>query len=209
MGTGRSAGVTAVVFDYGGVLTGPPFDRVAEFEAANALPADAIMSFFDEPEWEDLMLGKASVVDWMKSLGRRVQDDHGVHIDLRALGVLLAGEGPQPAMLDMLRELHERGIVLGILTNNVQESAWRGLVPVELLDVVVDSSEVGLAKPDPRIYELLLSKLGRAGEQVAYFDDLEENIPPARALGIQAFLFQDPAQCRKELEGLGVLRTSG
>lgn len=205
MDAGRSAAVTAVVFDYGGVLTGPPFERVAEFETENGLPADTIMRFFDEPEWEELMLGKASIREWMKTLGRRVQDDHGVHIDLRALGVLLAGEGPQPAMLDMLRELHGRGIALGILTNNVQESAWRGLVPVELLDVVVDSSEVGLAKPDPRIYELLLSKLGRPGAAVAYFDDLEENIPPARALGIQAFLFQDPAQCRKELEGLGAL----
>ncbi len=205
MGAGRSAGITAVVFDYGGVLTGPPFERVAEFEAENGLPADTIMRFFDEPEWDDLMLGKASVREWMKTIGRRVQDDHGVHIDLRALGVLLAGEGPQPAMLDMLRELHGRGTALGILTNNVQESAWRGLVPVELLDVVVDSSEVGLAKPDPRIYELLLSKLGRPGEAVAYFDDLEENIPPARALGIQAFLFTDAEQCRKELETLGVL----
>lgn len=205
MSAGRSAEVTAVVFDYGGVLTGPPFERVAEFEAENGLPADTIMRFFDEPEWEDLMLGKASVREWMKSLGRRVQENHGVHIDLRALGVLLAGEGPQPAMLDMLRELHGRGIALGILTNNVQESAWRGLVPVELLDVVVDSSEVGLAKPDPRIYELLLEKLGRAGSQVAYFDDLEENIPPARALGIQAFLFESAEQCRKELEGLGAL----
>lgn len=205
MGAGRSAGITAVVFDYGGVLTGPPFERVAEFEAENGLPADTIMRFFDEPEWDDLMLGKASVREWMKTIGRRVQDDHGVHIDLRALGVLLAGEGPQPAMLDMLRQLHGRGTALGILTNNVQESAWRGLVPVELLDVVVDSSEVGLAKPDPRIYELLLSKLGRPGEAVAYFDDLEENIPPARALGIQAFLFTDAEQCRKELETLGVL----
>ena len=205
MNAGRSADVTAVVFDYGGVLTGPPFDRVAGFEAENGLPEGAIMSFFDEPEWDDLMLGRASVREWMKSLGRRVQDDHGVHIDLRALGVLLAGEGPQPAMLDMLRELHGRGVTLGILTNNVQESAWRELVPVELLDVVVDSSEVGLAKPDPKIYELLLSKLGRAGEQVAYFDDLEENIPPARALGLNAFLFEDAAQCRKELAALGVL----
>lgn len=205
MNAGRSAVITAVVFDYGGVLTGPPFDRVAGFEAENGLPDGAILNFFDEPEWEDLMLGRASVREWMKSLGRRVQEDHGVHIDLRALGVLLAGEGPQPAMLDMLRELHGRGVALGILTNNVQESTWRRLVPVELLDVVVDSSEVGLAKPDPRIYELLLDKLGRPGDAVAYFDDLEENIPPARALGIQAFLYESAAQCRKELEALGAL----
>lgn len=194
-----------MVFDYGGVLTGPPFDRVAGFEAENGLPDGAIMRFFDEPEWEDLMLGKASVREWMKSLGRRVQDDHGVHIDLRALGVLLAGEGPQPEMLDILRELHGRGVTLGILTNNVQESTWRELVPIELLDVMVDSSEVGLAKPDPRIYELLLSKLERPGEAVAYFDDLEENIPPARALDINAFLYEDAAKCRRELEALGVL----
>lgn len=205
MGTRGSAGVTAVVFDYGGVLTGPPFDRVAEFEAENGLPDGTIMRFFDEPEWEELMLGRASVREWMKTLGNRVEADHGVHIDLRALGVLLAGEGPQPEMLDMIRELHEHGVALGILTNNVQESAWRALVPAELLDVIVDSSEVGLAKPDPQIYELLLDRLGRQGPEVAYFDDLEENIPPARALGIQAFLYEDAAQCRKELETLGVL----
>ncbi|MGH2725921.1 MAG: HAD family hydrolase [Actinomycetota bacterium] len=201
----RPAGIPAVVFDYGGVLTGPPFERVGEFEAQNGLPRGIIMNLFDGPEWLDLYVGKGSVREWMISLGRRIQADHGVRINLRELGVLMAGDGPTHDMIETIAELHERGITLGILTNNVQDVAWRDMVPAQLLDVVVDSSEVGLVKPDPAIYELLLEKLGRPAPEVAYFDDLEENIPPARALGINAFVFTDAAQCRKELEALGAL----
>lgn len=199
------AGITAVVFDYGGVLTGPPFERVSEFEAANGLPDGTIMDLFDDPQWTDLYVGKGSIRDWMISLGKRIQAEHGVRIDLRELGVLMAGDGPTPLMLETITELHESGITLGILTNNVADVGWRDMVPPQLLDFVVDSSEVGLVKPDPAIYELLLETLARPAEQVAYFDDLEENIPPARALGIQAFVFASPEQCRKELETLGVL----
>ena len=205
MGEARSAGITAVVFDYGGVLTGPPFEQVAGFEARNGLPDGTILGSFAGQEWTDLYVGRGSVREWMISLGRRIQAEHGVRIDLRELGILMAGDGPTPQMLDTIRELHERGITLGILTNNVQEVDWRERVPAELLDFVVDSSEVGLVKPDPRIYELLLDRLGRPGPEVAYFDDLEENIPPARELGINAFVFTDVAQCRKELEALDVL----
>ncbi|MGH2784733.1 MAG: HAD family hydrolase [Actinomycetota bacterium] len=205
MVAGRSAGITAVVFDFGGVLTSPPFERVSGFEVENGLPSGTILGSFSGPEWDDLYIGKGSVREWMISLGRRIQADHGIRIDLRELGILMAGDGPAPLMIETIAELHAKGMTLGILTNNVQEVDWRERVPAELLDVVVDSSEVGLVKPDPNIYQVLLEKLGRPGEQVAYFDDVEENIPPARALGINAFLFTDPAQCRKELETLGVL----
>lgn len=205
MSAARPAGITAVVFDYGGVLTGPPFERVSDFEAQNGLPQGAIMDLFSGPEWTELYVGKGSIREWMISLGRRIQAEHGVRINLRELGVLMAGDGPTPLMLETIAELHERGVTLGILTNNVAEVGWREMVPPQLLDVVVDSSEVGMVKPDPAIYELLLEKLGRPASEVAYFDDLEENIPPARALGINAFVYIDAVQCRKELEALGAL----
>ena len=64
-----------------------------------------------------------------------------------------------------MRELRERGYKLAICTNNVREwePLWRAKLPVdEIFDVVVDSAFVGMRKPEPRIYEITLERLGVA-----------------------------------------------
>jgi FMN phosphatase YigB (HAD superfamily) len=70
--------------------------------------------------------------------------------------------------------------------------------------VVIDSSEVGLRKPDPAIYELLLERLGLPGHEVAYVDDWEDNLAPAAALGMRTVLFTTAPDCEKVLAELGI-----
>ena len=87
-----------------------------------------------------------------------------------------------------IRRLRDAGVPLALLTNNVKEfgDAWRSSFPVdELFEIVVDSSEVGMRKPDPRIYELTCERAGVATEESVFLDDNGDNVAAARALGIE------------------------
>ena len=66
------------------------------------------------------------------------------------------------------------------------------------------SGDVGLVKPDARIYQLLLDKIGRSGPECIFIDDSERNIAGAQALGFQVILFRSPEQLRSELTRLGI-----
>ena len=76
----------------------------------------------------------------------------------------------------------------------------------DLVDTVIISAEVGLAKPDPRIYQLALERLGVQAEEAIFVDDLQVNIAAARQLGIRAIQFQDNEQFFKEIKEItGIL----
>jgi epoxide hydrolase-like predicted phosphatase len=198
--------ITAVVFDLGGVLTGPPFGGIAEYEESVGLPAGSITQYFrDDPVYHSLERGEISARDFWKSVGTRVQDAHGVRIDLRTLAATTEEASHlRPDAVGLVRSLHGR-FALGLLTNNVAEAGiWREQLPHELFDTIVDSSAVGFRKPDPRIYELVIEQLGRDAAEIVFIDDFEENLPPAEALGIRTILFVSVDQCRAELAALGV-----
>ncbi len=109
-------------------------------------------------------------------------------------------------MLAWLRDARDRrGLRLALLTNNVREwePRWRPMLPVdELFETVVDSAFVGVRKPDPRIYEIVLERLGLPAEACAFLDDMELNVEAAAALGFHAVLFEDTAQAVAALEAL-------
>jgi epoxide hydrolase-like predicted phosphatase len=198
--------ISAVVFDLGGVLTVPPFTGVYAYEDEVGLPRDTLSAFFrGDPVMSRVERGEIPARDFWKYVGKTVEERHGIRIDLRRFARLAETAGAlEPRMIDLLRELHGR-YTLGLLTNNVKEATvWRDQLPHELFDVAIDSSAVGLRKPDSRIYELLLERLARPAAEVVYVDDFEENLPPAAALGFQTVHFEDPDQCRRALEQHGV-----
>jgi len=200
--------ITAVVFDLGGVITRTPFVGVYTYETEAGLPEGSIVRHFRSGEIvEKVYTGERSMRDFFKEVGTKIQQEHGVRIDLRRLGALAAESGAvRPEMVDLLRDLHGR-YALGLLTNNARETSVRrdGIeLPTKLFDAVVESQEVGLMKPDPRIYLAMLDALGRAPEETAFVDDFEENLPPAEALGMRTIRFVDPEQCRHDLAAIGV-----
>ena len=92
-------------------------------------------------------------------------------------------------MLDLMRELRDRGYRMAILTNNVREweELWRAKLPVdEIFELVVDSAWVGMRKPDPAIYQLTIERLGgaRRRSECLFVDDNELNVEAARELGM-------------------------
>jgi putative hydrolase of the HAD superfamily len=115
------------------------------------------------------------------------------------------GQQLNPQMLALVTGVHDR-CTTALVTNNVREAVdWRNNMPAGLFDHIIDSSAVGVRKPSPAIYDELLRRLDRPPQEVVFFDDFEENLPPATALGITAVRFTGVEDCRRTLTDLGVL----
>ncbi len=100
---------------------------------------------------------------------------------------------------------HTNGTKMGLLSNgwsstrHFLEERWH---IAEIFDDIIVSAEVGLAKPDRRIYQLALDRLGVEAEQTIFIDDFIENIEGARELGIHGIHFKDPQTVLEELQDL-------
>ncbi|HEY1974163.1 MAG TPA: HAD family phosphatase [Pseudonocardia sp.] len=198
--------VTAVAFDFGGVLTYSAFGGLYDYEQRLSLPRGALVRHFrDGAEMARLEVGEISGREFFKHVCVTVGEEHQVRLDIREL-VSAAAEGERlnPAMLELVREVGER-CPTALVTNNVAAAGWRASFPFELFSTVVDSSDVGVRKPDPAIYLELLRRVDRTPEQVAFVDDLDRNVDAAEALGLRPVLFTDEASCRAELIRLGAL----
>ena len=111
----------------------------------------------------------------------------------------------RPEMIDFIRGLRARDLKTAALTNNWKSrNQWYRLMG-ELqaeFDVFVESCKVGLRKPDPRIYELVLDELGVPAPDSIFLDDLGANLKPARAMGMATIKVEDPNEALAELERL-------
>jgi epoxide hydrolase-like predicted phosphatase len=116
------------------------------------------------------------------------------------------GSSVRPEMISLIEEVKAAGYQTGLLTNIFAERrVWlHRTFPPSLIDVYGDSSEMGLRKPDPRIYVRLLELLRRAPEEVAFVDDFAENLTPAAEMGMATILFSDVEKIRDDLRATGV-----
>jgi epoxide hydrolase-like predicted phosphatase len=198
--------VTAVAFDFGGVLTYSSWAGLVEYGTELGLPDEALVGYFrDDPQMARLEIGEISSREFFKYVCIDAEARHGQRIDIRRLGLAASeGERLDPLMLALVEELRPHCSV-ALVTNNVAGAGWRETFRFELFDVVLDSSEVGVRKPDPRIYAALCERLDRKPDEVAFVDDLARNTEAAAALGLHPILFTDRESCRAELVRLGVL----
>ena len=127
--------------------------------------------------------------------------DEMVEMDLSSWKNINAGT------VALMEDVKKADYVLGILSNMPHDFlAWaRENIPVfSIPHVSLFSCEVNLVKPEEAIYRKMLSLLGVESGELVFFDDNEENIKSARALGIKAFLWKNPECARRELSSLGV-----
>lgn len=116
--------------------------------------------------------------------------------------------GPIQPVVDILEELKAAGYELFGLSNWPAEkfALVRQIYPFfGLFDGLVISGEVGLIKPEPAIFDLLLQRAGRSAGDCLLIDDHGRNIQAASALGFQTILFENPQQLEKELAARGIL----
>jgi putative hydrolase of the HAD superfamily len=109
---------------------------------------------------------------------------------------------PNEPMIELMRELKADGLTMAMLTNNVREwePLWRSMLPVdEIFETIVDSAFVGCRKPEARIYELTLERIGMPAEACLFIDDLQPNCEGAEAAGMRAVRFRDNEQAVAEI----------
>ena len=171
----------------GGVLTVDPFQACRDYAAELCRPAGTFVDQFRGPEFAEVETGDRSMREYLKFACRDVEERLGVSVDIRRLAdCLAAGQQVRPEMVALVDELLGSGVKVGVLTNNAKEArSWwtSGVLPIDSLAVVVDSSEVGLRKPDPAIFALTAERIGCRPDRLLFFDDVEENVVGAASLG--------------------------
>jgi epoxide hydrolase-like predicted phosphatase len=203
--------IEAVVSDFGGVLTSPLLDSFAAFQNSSGISLEhlglamaAIWKRDGANPLFELETGRMTEPEFLRTLGEELKRQLGRPVELHGFGERYFEHlHPNERMIDYMRDLHDRGYKLAICTNNVREweRLWRAKLPVdELFDVVVDSAFVGARKPEPRIYEITLERLGLPASAALFIDDVELNCQVARGLGMEAIWFRSSEQAIAEVE---------
>jgi len=202
-------GYRAVIFDLGGVVFPSPFEAFDRYEAAHDLPEGSVRAVIrtssETGAWAALERGELHLEEFHRALEAEAAAA-GCRLDATALMASVAsGFGPRPEMVAAIGRIRDHGLRTAALTNNWLHpdggTMTEGLPRDELFDVVVESSVVGLRKPDPRIYELVLARLGVEASECAYLDDLGINLKPARAMGMTTIKVVDAASALDALAG--------
>lgn len=200
------ADVRAVIFDWGGVMEALPAEAdVAAWERRLAVASGVLAQVLWGDAWRKLAVGAISD----ETYAQHVADRLGLPDQEAALAFLQSfytSDRFHQTMMDAARRLRGRYKV-AVLSNAfpTQSETIREHYGIDVcaeFDVYVNSAEVGLSKPDPRIYGLTLERLAVAPEQAIFLDDSLRNVDSARHLGIHTIQVGDPETALRELEAL-------
>jgi putative hydrolase of the HAD superfamily len=203
--------IEAVIWDFGGVFTTSPFEAFNRHERANGLPVDLIRGInATNPDHNAWALFERAEIDAAGFDVKFLEESTALGYPVRGAQVLplLSGD-VRPAVVEALK-LCKRHFKVGCITNNMaqghgagmqatREGASRAAEIMALFDEVIESSKVGVRKPDPRIYQMMCERLDVAPRACVYLDDLGVNCKPAAALGMKAIKVVSESQLLTDL----------
>jgi putative hydrolase of the HAD superfamily len=198
--------ISAVLWDFGGVILSSPFEAFNNYEATRGLPLDFIRRVNtvnpDSNAWALLERNDITPAEFDEVFrAEAIALGHDVP-GADVLG-LLAGD-VRPEMVEALRRVKAAGYPTACLTNNVandgQHTRPEVVEVMGLFDVVVESSKVGCRKPETRFYEIACEMLGMTPETCVFLDDLGINLKPAKAMGMTTIKVTNPAAAIQTLE---------
>lgn len=194
--------IKSIIFDIGGVLV-RTYDQSGrrKWEASLGLkPGTAAQMVFDSQVGRQAQLGQASPDDVWNWVGAQLGLSPDELEDFKR--DFWAGDRVDQELCNYIRQLHTRyriGMLSNVWTHDGRAIAERfGFA--DCFDVFVTSAEVGIMKPDLRIYHIALERLGSAPSEAIFVDDFIENVVAARRLGIDAIHFTDPVNARQQLD---------
>jgi len=198
----------AVIWDFGGVITSSPFEAFNKFELDNNLPKDIIRTINsenpDDNAWAKFERNDIDINEF-DTLFSKEADKKGFQISGKQVVKLLSGD-IRKTMVDFLLSLKE-SYKLGCITNNIQNSKDdkvnhlnQASQVMKIFDHIIESSRVGLRKPDPKIYYMSCDALGVRPEECIYLDDLGINLKPARKIGMTTIKVIDPNEAIDEVK---------
>lgn len=204
--------ITAILWDFGGVLTTSPFEAFSRFEKTQNLQPGFIRKINstnpDTNAWAKFERSEVTFAEFDKLF-----EEEAVALGNAVSGAdvvkLLAGN-LRPRMVEALKICRQQ-FNCTCLTNNVTAGKGPGMMRDEkaliavkdvmgLFRQVIESSKIGFRKPDPRIYEYACEQMGVGPEQVVYLDDLGINLKPAAKMGMKTIKVVSEAQALEDLE---------
>ena len=203
--------IQAILWDFGGVLTTSPFEAFNRYEAERGLPRDFIRQInATNPEtnaWAQFESSQVTL-DEFDTLFSEESVARGHRVPGRQVIELLSGD-IRPRMVRVLEHCKAHYQV-ACITNNVRSGQGPGMASsserasqvadvMALFDLVVESSQEGIRKPNPQIYQLTCERLGVSPEAAVFLDDLGINLKPAKALGMQTIKVLDENQAIRDL----------
>lgn len=203
----KRAKIKVVLFDIGGVIirtdNPAPRERLAQRFGLDRQGLD--WAVFQNPVAQAAERGQESE----EAVWEHIQNKF--HLSPEELDSFQAefwgGDSADSSMIELLASLHPL-YRTGLLTNswrrNPLDLFWKRFSLAETVvhsavDAVISSAEVGVQKPDPRIYAVALERFGARAEEAVFVDDFSRNVDTARGLGFEAILFESPTQARRDL----------
>ena len=210
----NGAGIKAVLWDFGGVILTSPFAAFRRYEAENGLPTDFIRGLNarnpHDNAWARLERSDVDIAGFCE-LFEAESRAAGHAVSGADVLKLLAGE-VRPEMVAALRTV-AANFKTACLTNNARLGDGPGMARtpekaraiaeiMTIFDTVIESSAVGVRKPEPRFYEIACERLEIAPTEAVFLDDLGINLKPARAMGMRTIKVGEPAQAIADLEAV-------
>ena len=212
MNTSHAKAPLAVLWDFGGVILSSPFDAFNRYEAEAGLPKDFLRGLNtrnpDTNAWAKMERSEVSLQGFV-DLFEEEAHLQGHRVEGWKILQALSGD-IRPQMVEALRRC-KATFRVACITNNMKAGEGPGMARspekaravaeiLSLFEHVVESSKVGLRKPDPRIYQHACELLGVPPDRCIYLDDLGINLKPARALGMRTIKVVDPDVAIDELQ---------
>lgn len=209
--------ISAVFWDFGGVVLSSPFEAFAAHERSIGVPEGTIRTINatnpDDNAWAKLERSEVDAGGFAELFTAEAAAI-GHDIDGHAVLGLLEGD-VRPRMVEAIRRCGEQ-LKIACLTNNVRrtEGGGSGIASskperaaqvaevMAMFDEVVESSVVGCRKPEPRFYEIACERVGVEPSEVVFLDDLGINLKPARAMGMTTIKVIDPDEALEELQSV-------
>ena len=201
--------IEAVIWDFGGVLTTSPFEAFARFETERGLPAGIIRrtnaTNHLENAWAKFERAEVDI-DTFDALFAAESLALGAEVRGKDVLPLLHGD-LRPEMVEALKRIAAR-FKTGCITNNLPSNATssthgRSFYVAEVMALfthVIESAKIGLRKPNPRIYQIMVETLQVDPQACVFLDDLGVNLKPARDMGMTTIKVMNASQAIDELE---------
>ena len=205
--------IRAVLLDYSGVFTTPPFTGLPGHGVDTGLPPGALLELLwgdygdraGTHAWHRLERGELSFADYWEDMTGRATATFGDDFDVNEMAMAMRENfAVHHVMVTRVRSLRPQ-YRTALLTNNVKEfgEGWRSTIPVdELFDVVIDSSHVGSRKPEAAYFAHALDAVGVTAGEAVFLDDMACNVEGARDAGLTAIHVTDVARAIDELDRL-------
>ena len=202
--------ISTVLFDFGGVITTSPFDGFAAYEKEMGLPDGLIRKINstnpDTNAWAQFERNQVSREGFTKLFGKEA-DALGYSVDAERVLQCLSTE-LRPRMLDAVKRLSVT-YTTAILTNNLIEVAEDETAPgpsrehlgsvSSVVDAIIESSKIGVRKPDTAFYQIACKQLSVEPEECVFLDDLGINLKPARSMGMTTIKVVTESQALNDL----------